>query len=382
MTGLSTAPLGDLVSQVARAEKVLPDSKYRLLGVRLEGNGAFHRETVRGTETSATRLTKVEAGDFIYSRLFAWRGAFGLIGHDLDGCFVSNEFPLFQIDRSRLDARYLNRWFQLPATWRRVEEDCKGSTPTTRNRFKEEFFLKLEIPLPPLLEQQAIVARLDALADKARQLTAHLDAIDVDADQLLAQQFRAAIVDAPYRPMSEVAPLVRRQVVVEPEASYPELGIRSFGKGTFHKPAVPGMELGNKRLFRIEAGDLLFSNVFAWEGAIAMAGPADAGRFGSHRFMTCVVDEGSMLSNFLLYYLLAPEGLEKVREASPGGAGRNRTLGVEKLAKIKVPAPPLAAQKAFVNLQSTVSALKARHAAIRADSAALLLSVLERIFVQ
>ncbi len=374
------APLGELVSQISRAEAVRPDGEYRLLGVRLEGKGAFHRETVRGTETSASRLTKVQEGDVIYSRLFAWRGAFGLIGADLDGCYVSNEFPLFRVDETRLDARYLNRWFQLPATWRRVEEDCTGSTPTTRNRFKEEFFLKLGTPLPSLPEQRAIVAHLDALADKARQLDAHLDAIEADADRLLAQQFSDAIANAPYRPMAQVAPLVRRQVIIEPDASYAELGIRSFGKGTFHKPAIAGLDLGNKRLFRIEAGDLLFSNVFAWEGAIAIARPEDAGRFGSHRFMTCVVNQHQVLANFLLYYLLSPDGLEKVGEASPGGAGRNRTLGVERLAKIEVPAPPLSAQQAFVDLQATVSALKARHAAIREANAALLPATLERLF--
>ncbi len=249
-----------------------------------------------------------------------------------------------------------------------------------RRTLKPESLFQSVVPLPPLAEQQDIVARLDALADKTKQLTDHFDAIEADADQLLAQQFQSAIEDATYRPMSEVAPLIRRPVTIEPDACYPELGIRSFGKGTFHKPAVPGMELGSKRLFRIEAGDLLFSNVFAWEGAIAIAGPADAGRFGSHRFMTCVVEEGLVLSNFLLYYLLAQEGLEKVREASPGGAGRNRTLGVEKLARIKVPAPPLAVQQAFVDLQATVSALKARHAAIREANAALLPATLERLF--
>src|SRR6185312_3892667 len=35
----------------------------------------------------------------------------------------------------------------------------------------------VEIPLPSLAEQQAIVAHLDALADKTRQLSDHLDAI-------------------------------------------------------------------------------------------------------------------------------------------------------------------------------------------------------------
>jgi type I restriction enzyme S subunit len=140
------------------------------------------------------------------------------------------------------------------------------------------------------------------------------------------------------------------------------------------------MELGSKRLFRIEAGDLLFSNVFAWEGAIAIARPDDHGRFGSHRFMTCVVDPSVTFAEFLRYYLLSREGLEKVREASPGGAGRNRTLGVEKLSKIDVPVPQLAIQQAFVTLQSRVQALKARHVAIRTSNVALLPATLERLF--
>jgi len=373
-------PLGGLVSQVARTEAVKPDGEYRLLGVRLEGNGAFHRETVRGTETSASRLSKVETGDFIYSRLFAWRGAFGLIGSDLGGSFVSNEFPLFRVDEARLDARYLNRWFQLPATWLRVEEDCTGSTPTTRNRFKEEFFLKLELPLPPLAEQQAIVARLDALADKTRQLTAHLDAIEADADQLLAQQFQAAIAGAPYRPMSEVAPLVRREVAIDPDTSYTELGVRSFYKGTFHRRTVAGSEFTWQKMFRIEADDLIFSNIMAWEQAIALARPEDHGCVGNHRMLTCLADRKQVLPAFLAYYFTTEKGFAKVYAASPGTAARNRTLVAGNLEAIEVPVPPLAAQQAFTSLQSKLSALRERHVAIREANVALQPAALERLF--
>ena len=69
--------LGEVLAPVVRGEQVDPSSEYRLLGVRLDGQGPFHRETVLGTQTSAARLYKVKTGDFIYSRLFAWRGAFG-----------------------------------------------------------------------------------------------------------------------------------------------------------------------------------------------------------------------------------------------------------------------------------------------------------------
>lgn len=370
--------LGDLLDRAEESAALNLDDEYHEVTIRLWGKGVVSRGKVRGRDVATTRRF-VRAGQLILSKIDARNGAVGIVPPQLDGAIVSNDFPSFMFrDERRLDAGFMG-WLVRSAGF---VDLCKAASEGTTNRvrIKESRFLEQKIALPPLPEQQALVARLDALSDKTRQLTAHLDATDTAADRLLALRFRDAIAAAPYRPMSEVAPLVRREVTIDAQANYPELGIRSFGKGTFHKPAISGMELGTKRLFRIETGDLVFSNVFAWEGAIAIAQPDDHGRFGSHRFMTCVVNSSLSLAEFLRYYLLSPEGLEKVREASPGGAGRNRTLGVEKLAKIEVPVPPLATQQAFVALQSTVATLKARHAALRNSNAALVPATLERVF--
>src|SRR5207244_2097274 len=115
----------------------------------------------------------VRGGDFIYSRLFAWRGAFGIVPDSLDGSFVSNEFPTFESKGEGIDLRFLHYWFRLPGVLRTVEADCTGSTPLTRNRYKESFFLALEVPLPAFAEQRRIVQRIEGLAfkvDEARSL--------------------------------------------------------------------------------------------------------------------------------------------------------------------------------------------------------------------
>ena len=199
---------------------------------------------------------------------------------------------------------------------------------------------------------------------------------------LLALCFRDAIANTPLRTMAEIAPVVRREQRIDLNGSYPELGIRSFGKGTFHKTPLSGGDVGTKRLFSIEPGDLLFSNVFAWEGAIAIAQTEDAGRFGSHRFISCVPDRRLTSAAFLRYYFLTDEGMLKISEASPGGAGRNRTLGLEKLMAIEVPIPPQKTQQTFDRLQAEIAALKTKHTAIRVANAALLAATLERIFQQ
>jgi type I restriction enzyme S subunit len=372
--------LGEVLSRSSEPAVCVPDTEYDEVTIRLWGKGIISRGRVLGGDVTSPRRV-VRANQLILSKIDARNGAIGLVPQELDGAIVSNDFPSFEF----ADSKQLNPAFM---GWmvrsRHFVDLCKAASEGTTNRvrIKEERFLAQEIVLPPLAEQQVIVSRLDLLAEKVLQVTERLDAIERDADRLLAVRFRDAIAGAPTRPMAEVAPLVRREIAIELEGNYPELGIRSFGKGTFHKPPLSGADVGTKRLFSIEPGDLLFSNVFAWEGAIAVAQAEDAGRFGSHRFITCSVDPDDTSPEFLRYYFLTDTGLERIGEASPGGAGRNRTLGLEKLMAIQVPIPSSATRRIFDTLQTKVAELKARHATIRQANDALIPATLERVFFE
>jgi len=370
--------LGELLRRSNETACIDPAGEYQEVTIKLWNKGVVSRGKVRGCDVTSVRRM-IRTNQLILSKIDARNGALGLVPPELDGAIVSNDFPSFEFcDKNRCDPAFM-AWV-VRCAW--FIDLCKASSAGTTNRvrIKEDHFLAQKIPLPPLTEQQSIVSYLDALADKTRQVQMHLDAAERAADALLALRFQQAIAGAPRRAMAEVAPLVRREVKIAMDGSYPELGIRSFGKGTFHKPALSGGEVGTKRLYRIEPGDLLFSNVFAWEGAIAIAKPEDAGRFGSHRFMTCRADTGQVSAEFLRYYFLSAEGLQAIGNASPGGAGRNRTLGQGKLMSIPVPIPPLPVQQSFDRLHSAVAALKTKHTAITTANAALVPAVLEQIF--
>lgn len=164
-----TVFLGEVLRPVSRSVSIDPLKEYNLVGVQLDGRGPFLRETLPGSRISAKTLFEIQKGDFVYSRLFAWRGAFGIVREDLDHSVVSAEFPIFKPEPKKLDINFLNYWFHLPSTLSRVLADCTGSTPLTRNRFKENFFLKLVLPLPPLEEQRRIVARIEELAAKIEE---------------------------------------------------------------------------------------------------------------------------------------------------------------------------------------------------------------------
>lgn len=161
--GWARVALAEVVEQVKRKVKVEPGCEYPLLGVRWYGAGPFHRETVTSDTSKAASLYRVAEGDFIYNRLFAWKGSFGTIGADLDGHYVSGEFPLFQCDTDHLHPRYLNLIMTRPEVWAQIERESTGSTPTSRNRWKEERFLEWEILSPPLAVQRRVVDLVEAV---------------------------------------------------------------------------------------------------------------------------------------------------------------------------------------------------------------------------
>lgn len=370
--------LGELLTRSDNWIEPHPDQLYKQVTTRLWGKGLKLRGKVAGSTIAARRQVMVREGQFLLSRIDARHGAFGLVPAELDGALVSGDFPAFHIDRSQADARYLEWYSKTDRFVKLCGQASEGST--NRVRLKEDRFLALRMPLPSLNHQRRIVARLDGVAtliDERRQL---LEAAEREVAALLRKAFDKAIEGADWTPMERVAPLVRRPVDVQPDESYPELGVRSFGRGTFHKPSIEGSHLTWQKLFRIHEGDLVISNIKAWEGAIAVAETKDDHRVGSHRYLTCVPALDLVTAQFICYYLLTPEGADKVAAASPGSADRNRTLGSKKLVRIKVPVPSIEKQLWFDRLQAKARVLRQTHTETVNDLEALTPAMLHEIF--
>jgi type I restriction enzyme S subunit len=359
------AALGECMQLAQEAHPVELGKSYPNLGIYSFGRGVFAKPPIESMKTSATTLYKVKAGQFIYSRLFAFEGAYTIVPNNFDGVFVSNEFPTFTVRSDRAMPAYLGWLFRWPETWRLLRLQSVG-LGDRRQRVHPERLLLHEAPLPPLEQQQRIVVRLDAAAGAVAARRSQAIAVEAEIAATLRAAFSRITADAPRARMGDVAPLVRRPVAIDPQATYPELGIRSFGRGIFVKPDLTGAELTWQTLFRIEEGDLVFSNIKAWEGAFAVAEAEHHGKHGSHRYLTCVPDPERATARFLWYYLQSEEGLLQVGQASPGSADRNRTFATKRMASITVPMPSLDAQQWFDHLQAKARA--ARNAQSEADS--------------
>ena len=175
-----------------------------------------------------------------------------------------------------------------------------------QKRVPESFITNLKHPTPPLPEQSAIAgfldretARIDALASKKERLIG-----------LLREKRTALIARAVSKGLDPNAPLknsgvewlgeipthwettelrrllalVADHLSVQPEHTYQEIGIRSWGRGIFHKDPVTGAHLGSKRVFKLRPGELVLNIVFAWEGAVAIVSESEKGMIAISSF--------------------------------------------------------------------------------------------------
>lgn len=347
--GWSEAPLGELVDITIgktpsrkRTEYWGGQSKWATISDMIYGQALTDTsECITRKAINDTNPRLVKKGTLLFSfKLTIGKMAFA--GCDL---YTNEAIAALVPKDDRIDTRFLFYSLRVADLTRNAGEAAKGRTLNT----KTLPLIRVSIPANPG-EQHRVVEAIESLTDRAQKGARLSGDAEGELDGLLRTAYRRLEDGATYRPLETVADLVRRKIVAQPNKKYEEMGVRSFGKGTFAKPVLTGRQIGSKRIYWIHDGDLVFNNVFAWEGAIAVAQPEDHGRVGSHRFITYVPHEGKATSEFLCQHFLSERGLEDIRAASPGSAGRNRTLGLKKLAKIKVPVPDYGEQLRFVEL--------------------------------
>lgn len=166
---MANCAIEKVLKPVSRPEPVDPEKTYHILGAHWYAQGLYTKYIIKGAQIQAKKLYKIEKGDFVYNRLFAWKGSFSVAVDENDGCYVSNEFPSFAIDNDILYSKYLWKLFSLDSIWDEALGLSTGGTPTSRNRLKEEKLLAMNIPLPPLEEQRRIVARIEELVARIEE---------------------------------------------------------------------------------------------------------------------------------------------------------------------------------------------------------------------
>jgi type I restriction enzyme S subunit len=239
----------------------------------------------------------------------------------------------------------------------------------------------LELPLPPLDEQRFIVARLDALAEKTREVEAHLDAVERDAERLVRSYIFHPAGDLPIkRPMSELLQQRPTDICVDRTAQYRFAGVYSFGRGVFLSVVKAGTEFAYERLSTVRAGDFTYPKLMAWEGALGIVPPACDGMVVSPEFPVFGINTEEVLPEILDIYFRTPEVWPALAELSGGTNVRRRRLQPSAFLRYEMPVPSMATQLKVREAFRLTQALRSKHAAIRQANAALLPATVERLF--
>lgn len=177
--GWQRVSLGEVLRLVDDSHRVVADRNYPNLGIYSFAHGLFPKPPIDGALTSATTLRRVRKGQFIYSRLFAFEGAYGMVTKEYDGFFVSNEYPTFDYDFLRMRTEFVAAYFKSPEVWKEVAVGSKG-LGDRRQRVQPAQVLSYRLWLPPLEWQNSIAevqAEVDALKRMQAETTAEIDAL-------------------------------------------------------------------------------------------------------------------------------------------------------------------------------------------------------------
>ncbi|MEK5479596.1 restriction endonuclease subunit S [Paenibacillus sp. FSL R5-0407] len=154
--------------------------------------------------------------------------------------------------------------------------------------------------------------------------------------------------------INELLVRLKNPVNVKDDETYREIGIRSHGKGIFYKESITGKDLGGKSVFWIEPDCFIVNIVFAWEMAVAKTTNRELGFIASHRFPMYRPVESKLSIDFITHFFKSSKGKHLLKLASPGGAGRNKTLGQKEFAETEVTIPiSVNEQKGIANVLST-----------------------------
>ncbi len=282
-------------------------------------------------------------GDLVINSLWAWAGGLGVSQYH---GIVSTAYSVYRSRPSaQVNPRFLHELVRSSAFHWELHVRSKGVW-ISRLQLSDTSFLDAPLPLPPPAEQAAIVRFLEwangrlerAIREKHKQLALVRERVLVETEQALRSD---RVVR---KRLGTIAHLVSRPVDRRGETLYTRIGLYNRGRGIFHKPTVPGADLGDSEFFSVYPGDVVLSGQFAWEGAVALARTEETGCIASHRYPIVRGDGGVASSGYLLAFFRSSYGAMLLDHHSRGAAGRNRPLNTARLLKENIPVPSREAQ--------------------------------------
>ena len=148
--------------------------------------------------------------------------------------------------------------------------------------------------------------------------------------------------------LGDVLRLDLDRVPVAAAASYPMVGVLSFGRGLFDREPVVNGKTSYRIFYRLKAQHVVLSQLFGWEGALALSSSKFAGKFLSPQFPTFLCDDSKLSREYLGWLIRRPTFWDDLGSRASGMGDRRRTLTPDALFASVIPLPSLDEQRRIV----------------------------------
>jgi type I restriction enzyme, S subunit len=391
--GWQEIQLKDVAKPISRSVRVEAGISYRTIGVKWWGMGAYERETIDGSRTAAKTLSIVREGDLIINKIWVRHGSVAIATKEVDGCAGSGEFPTFELDLDSIDPRWIHWQTKMKSFWEKCDTLSRGTSG--KNRIKPDLFLTIKIPLPPLMDQQRILARIDSLSTciaEARSL--RKDAYNASQALLLSVREKAFSTIEKRKPFGEILVFSAGGAWGDSDDSKGTAVLRPnnisfFGElvlGNIKYRSVPERDVRKSKLVD---GDIIMtkSNSLELVGNSAIFNqPLNNPRiFIPSNFLQHLRVNLSMFdAKFIWYYIMSPTAKSYFQNNAIGTSPSLQNLNGTKISNMPVPVVALEEQQRLVayldGLQVRVSALRAKQSETEKELSALMPSILDKAF--
>jgi type I restriction enzyme S subunit len=392
MAAYRIAELGEFLTHRSQFFEIDDTQEYMRVRVQLHGKGIVLRDVVSGLSLRTKKQQRVRSGDLLVAEIDAKLGGFGIVPPELDGAVVSSHYFLFEIDESKC----LSQWLAYYIRSGGLTEQVAARGSTNYAAIRAHHVLHFEIPLPPLSEQQRIVARIEALAGKI-EAARGLRGEAASKLELVTGAWVQAMVDEaesmrwPLRLLNEVCeinPSRKGQIRLEyddPVSFVPMQAVDDVSGEIVAAERRPFGDVNKGHTWFID-GDVIFARITPCmqNGKAAVArGLANATGFGSTEFHVFRPDPALLDPDFLHLMVRRPLFREKAKESFKGTAGHQR-VPESFFESQYIPVPSIEEQRAAVarvkRAQDKIDVVREHQALTQAELDALLPAVLDRAF--
>lgn len=320
----------------------------------------FFNKRIASTNLSGYYLMR--NGEFTYNKSYSTAYPWGAVKRldRYEKGVVSNLYIVFEAHN--IDSDFLVTYFDTNRWYKEVAIRAKeGARNHGLLNISADDFLSSSFTIPLSISEQEKIGSL--FKELSFQISSQIECCEK------LHKLKSALLTSLFPQGKETQPRIRlnnfigdweekqlneilshyREVIGTPHDGYERLGIRSHGKGTFHSYVPKGAELETAQMSVVRANNLIVNITFGWELAVAITESQDEGKLVSHRFPQFTFNDGNV-PLFYRYGLINNRFRKHLTMASPGSAGRNRVLKIDKMLEYKVLVPSQEEQQAIADL--------------------------------